>query len=152
MNDSNSANGTCLSLEGRLLVAEEVPARICSYVIGASGQEDRKVLATPAKKPNDLCQLANGRIYFTCPDWSTTPANQGVYLLEPNGVVTLVKNGLYQPNGVKALKWVKGLKCVDIQGQLGYTGIWKSPTPQVWMLVGRFFPPAVSLLHREGMI
>ncbi len=102
MSDSNSGNGTCLSLEGRLLVAEEVPARICSYRIGASVPEDRQVLATPAKKPNDLCQLTNGNIYFTCPDWGTTPANQGVYLLEPNGVMTLVKNGLYQPNGVVA--------------------------------------------------
>ncbi|MBE3040092.1 MAG: SMP-30/gluconolactonase/LRE family protein, partial [Chloroflexi bacterium] len=100
--NSNNGNGTLLSLDGRLLVAEENPPKICSYRIGPSGPQDAKVQAIPSKAPNDLTQLANGRIYFSCPDWSTTPATQGVYRLDPNGAVTLVKNGLYQPNGLEA--------------------------------------------------
>jgi len=100
--DSNNGNGTILSLEGRLLVAEEDPPKICSYRIGPNGPQDCNVRAIPTKPPNDLTQLANGRIYFSCPDWSTTPDNQGVYRLDPNGAVTRVNNALYQPNGLEA--------------------------------------------------
>ncbi len=101
MNNAPNTNGTILSLDGRLLTADESIYQIRSHRIGASGPEDTTVLCTAPKKPNDLCQLTNGDIYFTCPDWNGVgPAGQGVYLLEPNGVVTRVNNGLYQPNGI----------------------------------------------------
>jgi len=100
MNNTPATNGTFLSINGRLLTADEDTQQIRSHRIGASGPEDSIVLGTGPKKPNDLCQLPNGDIYFTGPDWGSGPTNQGVYLLEPNGVVTLVKNGLYQPNGI----------------------------------------------------
>ncbi|MCJ7729795.1 MAG: SMP-30/gluconolactonase/LRE family protein, partial [Sedimentisphaerales bacterium] len=99
MNNAPQTNGTLLSLDGRLLTADESIYQIRSHRIGASGPEDTTVLCTAPDKPNDLCQLTNGNIYFTCPDWSS-PTNQGVYLLEPNGVVTRVNNGLNQPNGI----------------------------------------------------
>jgi len=101
MNNAPQTNGTILSLDGRLLTADESIQQIRSHIIGASGPEDTTVLCTAPKKPNDLCQLTNGNIYFTCPDWNGVgPAGQGVYLLEPNGVVTRVNNGLWQPNGI----------------------------------------------------
>jgi sugar lactone lactonase YvrE len=99
MTPSPQTNGTILSLTGRLLTADESTMQIRSHRIGASGPEDTTVLCTAPDKPNDLCELTNGDIYFTCPDW-TSPTNQGVYLLEPNGVVTRVNNGLNQPNGI----------------------------------------------------
>jgi len=101
MTPSPYTNGTVLSLDGRLLTADESTMQIRSHRIGASGPEDSTVLCTAPKKPNDLCELLNGDIYFTCPDWNGVgPAGQGVYLLEPNGVITRVNNALYQPNGI----------------------------------------------------
>ncbi len=100
--NSNNGNGTLLSLDGRLLVAEENPPKIVSYRIGPNGPQDAKVLAIPSAPPNDLTQLANGRIYFTCPVWSNPPTNQGIYRLDTNGTVTLVNSALAQPNGLEA--------------------------------------------------
>ncbi len=106
MNNTPQTNGTFLSLEGRLLTADESPRQISSHRIDPGGPGDSQILADSSdgfsKKPNDLCQLANGNIYFTTPDWGAGPTSQGVYVLEPDGTVTLVKNGLYQPNGVIA--------------------------------------------------
>jgi gluconolactonase len=98
---SKQANGTVLSLDGRLLTADEETMQIRSHIIGTSGPQDTVVVANTPKKPNDLCELINGDIYFTCPDWNGVgPTGQGVYLLEPNGVTTRVNNSLYQPNGI----------------------------------------------------
>ncbi len=103
MNSAPQTNGTVLSLDGRLLTADESISQIRSHIIGASGPEDTIVLGTVPKKPNDLCQLINGNIYYTCPDWNGVgPSGQGVYLLEPNGVSTRVNNALWQPNGIIA--------------------------------------------------
>ena len=94
MSGAPTTNGTFLSLEGRLLTADEATKQISSHQIGASGPEDSQVLAGPGdgidKKPNDLCQTDNGNIYFTGPDWGAGPSNQGVYLLETDGTVTRV--------------------------------------------------------------
>ena len=103
MSPSPQTNGMLLSSDGRLLTADENTMQIRSHYIGASGPEDTVVLANTPKKPNDLCELTNGDIYFTCPDWNGVgPSGQGVYLLEPNGVITRVNNTLYQPNGIIA--------------------------------------------------
>ncbi len=102
MNSAPGTNGTYLGINGRLLTADEGTMQIRSHRIGAAGPEDSQVLGTAPKMPNDLCQLANGRIYFSCPDWGAGPNSQGVYRLDPNGSISLVKNGLYQPNGVVA--------------------------------------------------
>ena len=103
MNNAPQTNGMLLSLDGRLLTADESTMQIRSHIIGATGPEDTVVLANTPKKPNDLCELTNGDIYFTCPDWNGVgPTGQGVYLLEPNGVMTRVNNALNQPNGIIA--------------------------------------------------
>jgi sugar lactone lactonase YvrE len=100
--DSNNGNGTILSLEGRLLVAEEDPPKIVSYRIGPNGPQDANTRAIPLAPPNDLTQLANGMIFFTCPIWSGPTTNQGIYRLDPNGTVTRVNSALAQPNGLEA--------------------------------------------------
>ncbi len=105
LNPSPQTNGTIMSLDGRLLCCDESPRQVSSRSIGPSGPGDTIILADTSdgftKKPNDLCQLANGNIYFTTPMWdSSPPSSQGVWLLEPNGVVRQVNNTLYQPNGI----------------------------------------------------
>jgi gluconolactonase len=96
-----------MSLDGRLLCCDESTLQITSRGIGSSGPIDTIVLATGGsgsytKKPNDLCQLTNGNIYFTDPDWTygVPPAAQGIWLLEPNLAVRCVNNALNQPNGI----------------------------------------------------
>ncbi len=106
MANAPGTNGTFLSIDGRMLTADEDTRQIRSLRIGASGPEDARALAGPLQgiktKPNDLCQLDNGNVYFTAPDWSLGPNDQGVYLLRPDGSVLSVKTGLYQPNGIIA--------------------------------------------------
>jgi sugar lactone lactonase YvrE len=104
-NPSSETNGMIISLDGRLLVCDENPRRISSYRIDPCGPADLQVLADTSdgftQKPNDLCQLTNGNIYFTTPDWGgSLPSAQGVWLLKPNGTVTQVSNTLNQPNGI----------------------------------------------------
>jgi gluconolactonase len=101
MDGAPATNGTVLSLDGRLLTADESTYQIRSHIIGESGPVDTIVLGTTPKKPNDLVQLTNGNIYYTCPDWNGVgPSGQGVYRLEPNGVSTRAENTLWQPNGI----------------------------------------------------
>jgi len=96
------ANGMFLSIDGKLLTADQDIRQIRSHDIGPSGPLNTTVVCTApySEKPNDLCQLSNGDIYFTCPNWSS-PDNQGTYLLK-NSVITRVNNGLNQPNGILA--------------------------------------------------
>jgi gluconolactonase len=94
-----------ISLDGRLLCCDESPRQISSHRIDPCGPGDSQILADAndgfTKPPNDLCQLKNGNIYFTTPIWdSSPPSTQGVWLLKPDGTVTMVNNALYQPNGI----------------------------------------------------
>ncbi|MBN2019865.1 MAG: SMP-30/gluconolactonase/LRE family protein [Sedimentisphaerales bacterium] len=106
LNNSPQTNGMLISLEGRLLACDESPMQVSSRSIGISGPGDTIILADSSdgftNKPNDLCQLANGNIYFTTPTWTggVPPSAQGVWLLEPDGTVTRVNNTLNQPNGI----------------------------------------------------
>jgi sugar lactone lactonase YvrE len=105
LNPSPQTNGTIMSLDGRLLACDESPRQISSRRIDPCGPGDTIILADAndgfTKPPNDLCQLANGNIYFTTPIWdSSPPSSQGVWLLEPNGAVRQVNGTLYQPNGI----------------------------------------------------
>lgn len=105
LNPSPQTNGTFLSIDGRLLTADESTKQIRSLRIDPDGPGDPVVLADTSDgftlMPNDLCQLANGNIYFTTPDWGGAPiSQQGVFLLEPDGTVTRLNNFLNKPNGV----------------------------------------------------
>ncbi|MGA2093058.1 MAG: SMP-30/gluconolactonase/LRE family protein [Sedimentisphaerales bacterium] len=103
---SSETNGMIIGNDGRLLTCDENPMRISSYRIDPCGPADLQVLADTtdgiSRKPNDLCQLSNGNIYFTCPDWSAdaNASGQGVFLLKPDGSLSMVKNGIFQPNGI----------------------------------------------------
>lgn len=106
---SPGTNGTFLSNDGRLLTCDESTKQIRSLRIDPTGPGDPIVLADAAQwpdfigMPNDICQLANGNIYFTTPSWEgLSIAQQGVFLLQPNSTVTRVNNALNKPNGVIA--------------------------------------------------
>ncbi len=105
-NPSPQTNGMFLSLDGRMLACDESTKQITSIRIDESGPADIQVLADTSDgftmMPNDLCQLSNGNIYFTTPSWNygVTPAQQGTWLLEPDGTVTKVNDTINQPNGI----------------------------------------------------
>jgi sugar lactone lactonase YvrE len=100
MNNDPLTNGMLLGLNGRLLTCDENLKQIRSHIIAEAGPEDTTVLCTAPDMPNDLVELTNGNIYFTCPDWSSA-TYQGVYLLKKSdGSVTRVNNALTQPNGI----------------------------------------------------
>jgi sugar lactone lactonase YvrE len=99
MDSAPATNGMILGLNGRLLTCDENLKQIRSHIIGSSGPQDTQVLGTAPDMPNDLCELTNGNIYFTCPTWSGS-TYQGVYILRPGGSITRVNNTLIQPNGI----------------------------------------------------
>ncbi|GEM_PF-107751 len=131
LNPSPQTNGTFLSIDGRLLTCDESTKQIRSLRIDASGPGDPIVLADAASwpdiwfgKPNDICQLDNGNIYFTTPSWDGLPiAQQGIFLLEPDGTVTRVNNALDKPNGVIAS--LNGKKLYVAESGSGGNGQWR---------------------------
>jgi sugar lactone lactonase YvrE len=105
MSPSDQTNGMIIGNDGRLLCCDESTLKVTSRFIGINGPGDTQVLADSGdgftKKPNDLCQLKNGNIYFTTPAWDGSgPSAQGVWLREPNDAVRCVNNTLNQPNGI----------------------------------------------------
>ncbi len=101
---ANGTNGTFLSLEGRLLAAQENTMSIAAHKIGTAGPRETQILADSAdginKQPNDLCQTIRGDIYFTGPSWPAE--NCVVYRLAQDGTVTEVITDMTQPNGIIA--------------------------------------------------
>ncbi|UCG55653.1 MAG: SMP-30/gluconolactonase/LRE family protein [Phycisphaerales bacterium] len=101
--NARGANGTFLSNDGRLLVAEGETNAICSLRIGPDGPEDRTIIASDPSwiKPNDLCQTPRGDIYFTTPDF-TSRTRSRVYRVSAEGDVTAVITDMTLPNGIIA--------------------------------------------------
>ncbi len=97
--ESKGVNGTFLSLDGRLLGAQGMGKAIVDWKIGESGPEDGKTLyqSDELNQPNDLCQTADGRIYFTDPNFQTQVS--GVYLLK-DGQATKIIDDIPAPNGI----------------------------------------------------
>ncbi len=101
LDQAEGATGTCVSSDGRLLVAQSAAHRVVSYAIGPKGpRRSRILLEEPTlKQPNDLVQAANGNIYFTDPDFGGGGAG-GVFLLRPKGGITRLISDMPQPNGL----------------------------------------------------
>lgn len=101
LDDTQGINGTFLANDGRLLCAQGNTRRIVSMRIGADGPEDPVVLAhDPAwNAPNDLCQVPNGDIYFTTPDFATGTTSR-VYRLNLGGAATPVIADMPLCNGL----------------------------------------------------
>ena len=108
--------GAFLGRDGRLLAADCNKHRILSFATGPDGLSDPKVLAADPSwhQPNDLCQLANGDIYFTDPDFKGKK-DGGVYHLAASGKVTKMVSHLPCPNGVTAANDGRTLYVSDSQ-------------------------------------
>ena len=101
MDQTEGINGTFISSTGRMITAEVVAHKICSYRITPDGPADAKVLAfdETLNQPNDLCQSPSGHIYFTDPNWKNYKTS-GVYNLSPDGTLTKVVDDMTAPNGI----------------------------------------------------
>jgi gluconolactonase len=99
---TEGVNGTCLSLDGKLLGAQAFGHRVLSYTIGDDGPTETKVLLydKALNQPNDLCQAPDGTIYFTDPDFKNRKAS-AVYRLSKDGKAAKVITDMPVPNGIK---------------------------------------------------
>jgi gluconolactonase len=106
---SGKSNGLAFNREGRLIACEgggEGGNRRVSITDGVAGPRtladryDGKRL----NSPNDLAIDADGRVYFTDPRYGDQAGREldfeGVFLVYPEGKVTLATRDLQKPNGI----------------------------------------------------
>lgn len=112
--DTRGVGGTFLGIDGRLLAVNCIVPEVLSYELTKDGPVNKKILATDKSwlNPNDLCQLKNGSIYFTDPDFKEKKKS-GVYHLSTKGVVTKVISSMVVPNGIIASRDGKTLYVGD---------------------------------------
>ncbi len=109
------SNGLLLDNDGGLLLCQHGDRRIARMI--ATLSDPRPVFETVAGKfdnmrfnsPNDLAIDRSGTVYFTDPPYGLeefisdptreTPY-QGVYRIDPNGLVTLLTDSITRPNGI----------------------------------------------------
>ncbi|MGE0606986.1 MAG: SMP-30/gluconolactonase/LRE family protein [Pirellulales bacterium] len=103
MDKSQGVNGTYLSLDGRLLGAQAFGHRLVSYGFGEDGPGTPETLlyAPGLNQPNDVCQVANGDIYFSDPDFNKRERS-AVFRYSPDGQVAKIISDMPLPNGVIA--------------------------------------------------
>lgn len=97
--ESQGVNGTFVSLDGRMLGAQGGAKAVIDWQIGANGPEDKQTLYQndELNQPNDICQTADGRIYFTDPNFQTQQS--GVYLIK-DGETQQIIDDIPAPNGI----------------------------------------------------
>jgi gluconolactonase len=106
MDHTKGMNGTYLSRNGRLLVAQAFGHTLSSLKIGANGPEEIKVLASdfegiPFIQPNDVAESpVTGGIYCSDPNFKGK-TRSAVYYLSPTGGVRRVIDNLKLPNGLE---------------------------------------------------
>ncbi len=103
---SGNSNGLAFDGMGRLLAAEHGGRRISRRVIG----EDAEGLAgmwmgESLNSPNDVVWRSDGTIYFTDPPYGIDMGMQvltfqGVFRIDPQGVLHLVADDFDRPNGI----------------------------------------------------
>jgi len=105
------SNGLTLDAQGRLVMADQGNRQIARV---DDSTFTKTTLANPYEgkrfsSPNDLVYRANGDLYFTDPPYGLRGVDQsplkelpfsGVYLLKPDGTLTLLLRDLKYPNGV----------------------------------------------------
>ena len=106
MDHTKGMNGTYLSRNGRLLVAQAFGHTLSSLKIGPDGPEEIKVLASdfesiPFIQPNDVAESpVTGGIYCSDPNFKGK-TQSAVYYLSPTGGVRRVIDNLKLPNGLE---------------------------------------------------
>ena len=106
LDHTKGMNGTYLSRNGRLLVAQAFGHTLSSLKIGPDGPEEIKVLASdfegiPFIQPNDVAESpVTGGIYCSDPNFKGK-TRSAVYYLNPTGGVRRVIDNLKLPNGLE---------------------------------------------------
>lgn len=103
LDDSLGSNGTFVTQDNGLLIAEGETLSVVRYQLDESGLKNREVLAVSPSgiKPNDLCQTPHGDIYFTAPDFDSRTRSE-VFRIAPSGEVSSVISDMTLPNGIIA--------------------------------------------------
>ncbi|PCJ57029.1 MAG: hypothetical protein COA79_17010 [Planctomycetota bacterium] len=112
--NTKGVGGTFLGINGNLLAVNCIIPEVLSYELTPEGPVKKKVLASDKNwlNPNDLCQLKNGSIYFTDPDFKQKKRS-AVYHLSKKGVVAKVISTMSIPNGIIASRDGKTLYVSD---------------------------------------
>jgi len=103
---SGHSNGIAADPQGNLIIAQHdgMVSKINSeqeVVVLASSYEGKRL-----NSPNDLAVSEQGMIYFTDPPFGVSEENQeltfsGVYMLNPEGTLSLLYDGFSRPNGIE---------------------------------------------------
>lgn len=105
-NPAGNANGNTLDLQGRLITGEHSNRRV------SRTEKDGKIVTIVDEyngkrlnSPNDLVVKSDGSIYFTDPPYGIKSEQEelgfyGVYLIAPDGELTLLVDDFVRPNGI----------------------------------------------------
>lgn len=103
---SGNSNGLAFDGMGRLLAAEHGGRRISRRVIGEAAEGLAGTwMGESLNSPNDVVWRSDGTIYFTDPPYGIDMgmqvlAFQGVFRIDPQGVLHLVADDFDRPNGI----------------------------------------------------
>jgi gluconolactonase len=103
---SGNSNGLAFDGMGRLLAAEHGLRRVSRRVIDEAPEVVvDQYMGLPLNSPNDVVWRSDGTIYFTDPPYGIDPNMQeqpfqGVFRVDPQGVVSLVADDFDRPNGL----------------------------------------------------
>jgi gluconolactonase len=100
------SNGLAVDAEGMIVAATHDDGGLSRYN-PANGERTvivNSYMGSRLNSPNDLSIASDGTIFFTDPNWQApTPDPQpveGVYQVNPAGVITLVDGSIGKPNGI----------------------------------------------------
>ena len=103
---SGNSNGLAFDGMGRLLAAEHGGRRISRRVIGEAAEGLAGTwMGESLNSPNDVVWRSDGTIYFTDPPYGIDMGMQvltfqGVFRIDPQGVLHLVADDFDRPNGI----------------------------------------------------
>lgn len=103
---SGNSNGLAFDGMGRLLAAEHGGRRISRRVIGEAAEGLAGAwMGESLNSPNDVVWRSDGTIYFTDPPYGIDMGMQvlgfqGVFRIDPQGVLALVADDFDRPNGI----------------------------------------------------
>ncbi|MBX6311541.1 MAG: SMP-30/gluconolactonase/LRE family protein [Isosphaeraceae bacterium] len=104
---TGAANGQTFDPQGRILFCEQTGRRVSR--MNPDGTEVETIAelwdGKRLNSPNDIVCRSDGRIYFTDPPYGVKPEDkeipfQGVYLLEPGGMLRPIADDFEKPNGL----------------------------------------------------
>jgi gluconolactonase len=119
---SGKSNGLTLDHEGRLIACEHWNRRVTrtekdgTITVLAETYDSKKL-----NSPNDVIVRADGTVYFTDPPYGLEGREQeqpcqGVYMIAPDGTLTLLADDFIKPNGIGLSPDEKTLYVADTEG------------------------------------